>query len=521
MEAQSPMPPRPHPFVPFRLFCSTAVSKGMADDDPCKQFFVTLREAIGFDDGDGSGRNDRGCFVNDDKDGNSLGNRAFHWLVITSFLLDVEYLFEELPEIIKYQKVIVYYGSVEGNSMQAMRQWEQVLGNSGKTVEFIRLVPSDPPYSATNPLPFKLPYGVHHSKFFLSGYEEEGKHMCRIGIHSANLRRSDIERKTQGIYVQDFPAKAPKKQAAAAVNPYKRAKVDEDDDLRQFEDDLITYMESYRYYVRGQIWFSPSTTQSGGLTDRSHSILTLLRRYDFSCAYAVLVPSVPGYHQARDMPKFGYYKIHKAVKNARSGRAGSNQSSSGETETPKPIIFQVSSLGTIQNRWLIKLLAAIDSNCHRNDPSTYLPAGKSIPQGKTPPLETRMKLVWPTVEEVRTCVEGYAGGGAIPGTTEKLDKDFLLPLYHRWSNPDTNILGPLRTARYAPHIKTFVQPGDGDEIHWMVLTSHNLSKPSLGEFQTDTKTNERRLMIQHWELVGHSFQFLVSFFQSTLEHSFT
>lgn len=136
------MPPRPHPFVPFRLFCSTAVSKGMADDDPCKQFFVTLREAIGFDDGDGSGRNDRGCFVNDDKDGNSLGNRAFHWLVITSFLLDVEYLFEELPEIIKYQKVIVYYGSVEGNSMQAMRQWEQVLGNSGKTVEFIRLVPS-------------------------------------------------------------------------------------------------------------------------------------------------------------------------------------------------------------------------------------------------------------------------------------------------------------------------------------------------------------------------------------------
>lgn len=97
----------------------------------------------------------------------------------------------------------------------------------------------------------------------------------------------------------------------------------------------------------------------------------------------------------------------------------------------------------------------------------------------------------------------------------------LRPLYHRWSNPDTNILGPLRTARYAPHIKTFVQPGDGDEIHWVVLTSHNLSKPSLGEFQTDTKTNERRLMIQHWELVGHSFQFLVSFFQSTLEHSFT
>ena len=83
----------------------------------------------------------------------------------------------------------------------------------------------------------------------------------------------------------------------------------------------------------------------------------------------------------------------------------------------------------------------------------------------------------------------------------------LRPLYHRWSNRDTSILGPLKTARYAPHIKTFVQPGNGDEINWMVLTSHNLSKPSLGEFQTDSKTKERQLMIQHWELVG----ILVSF----------
>ena len=131
------MPPRPHPFVPFRLFCSTSASKAMAsDDDPSKQFFVTLRQAIGFDDGAGS-RNDCGH----DEDG-SLGSRAFHWLVITSYLLDVEYLFAEIPELTNFRKVIVYYGIVEGNSMQAMKQWEQMLENSGKTVEFIRLVPS-------------------------------------------------------------------------------------------------------------------------------------------------------------------------------------------------------------------------------------------------------------------------------------------------------------------------------------------------------------------------------------------
>ena len=116
------MPPRPHPFVPFRLFCSTAVSKDMSNDDPCKQFFITLREAIGFDDGAGS-RNDRGRFVNGDEDGNTSGNRTFHWLVITSYLLDVQYLFEELPEIVKYKHVIVYYGIAEGNSMQAMKNW--------------------------------------------------------------------------------------------------------------------------------------------------------------------------------------------------------------------------------------------------------------------------------------------------------------------------------------------------------------------------------------------------------------
>jgi len=66
----------------------------------------------------------------------------------------------------------------------------------------------------------------------------------------------------------------------------------------------------------------------------------------------------------------------------------------------------------------------------------------------------------------------------------------------------------LKTARYVPHIKTFVQPAYGKAsmeplIEWILITSHNLSKAAWGEIQncsTGRSAGNKVLFIRHWEL---------------------
>ena len=121
-------------------------------------------------------------------------------------------------------------------------------------------------------------------------------------------------------------------------------------------------------------------------------------------------------------------------------------------------------------------------------------------------LPLPVKLVLPTMDEIRTSVCGYRGGGPIPFRTKNVDKEFLQPLFHRWSHRQrNNINDPLRTKHHAPHIKTFLQPSSTNDnsIEWLVLTSHNLSTTAWGQIQlrsVQSRTDEKILYIQHWEL---------------------
>jgi tyrosyl-DNA phosphodiesterase-1 len=123
-------------------------------------------------------------------------------------------------------------------------------------------------------------------------------------------------------------------------------------------------------------------------------------------------------------------------------------------------------------------------------------------------LVGKMKIVWPTVEEIRTSIEGYQGGNSVPGKANNVNKDFLTPLYYRWSKPGAeynNNADPLKTAKNVPHIKTFLQlstsdNGDVPSIEWLCLTSHNLSKAAWGEFQNSAGSTSKVLFVRHWEL---------------------
>jgi tyrosyl-DNA phosphodiesterase-1 len=117
-------------------------------------------------------------------------------------------------------------------------------------------------------------YGVHHTKMFLTGFSDG---TLRVIIHTANLRYSDIHLKAQAAYIQDFSLKQ---------NPYVG--------YCEFEKDLLSYIESYQYHT-SQAWDGQSRT-----------LAQELRRYDFSSARAVLIPSIPGRHSLTRPPHWTF-----------------------------------------------------------------------------------------------------------------------------------------------------------------------------------------------------------------------
>jgi hypothetical protein len=422
----------PQLFTPFYLYASRASTTTTSysylqtnDGGKSTKYFRTLRQMIGFDNDDMTRRK----------------KRKYQWLAIFNFLVDFSYLTKNLmPDLLQFHRIIVFYGTNTDQEDEAnMNRWRQLIVGTDSTVEFISLIPSDPPRSKTNPLPIKIPYGVHHTKMFLMGYrdETESRDYCRVVVHTANLIQGDIEYKMQGAYCQDFPLK-PKtgNRVHQVVNPYKKQRVenqiegkssnsgwpfDDEEENCQFEEDLITYLESYRYLTR-QTWCTASSSSStspaastndGYLSDKPMSWLQLIRQYDYSTAYAILIPSVPGRHRRNVYDNFGYLKLRQAIILSTSPQKQNGK----RTTPPAPLICQISSIGSLNVKWLDQFLSAIDSSStHELDPEHDISSSgeggkKSVHTDKQRPLSSRLKIVWPTMEEIRTSIEGYSGGG--------------------------------------------------------------------------------------------------------------
>ena len=392
------------------------------DQDQC----WTLRQMIGLDN---SKKNDA----------------SITWIIISNFLVDFEFIIEEIPELLSV-KTLIFYGVAENSPLP----WKQLAGDD--QFECVCLDPSAPVDSPHNPTGQQIPYGVHHSKFFLVGFDDQTIRVC---IHTSNIRHSDIHLKAQAAFVQDFPLK----EASSSR-------------MSQFEETLISYIASYRY-TKKHCWDN-TTTKKGAI---AYSLLDLLRRYDFSTAMGVLIPSTPGYHRLDSSQPRGHLKVRKAVADHASDK---NLSS---------IVCQFSSMGSLNARFLLDLQRSMDA---------WAAKRKDVVDKK--PLS--LKLVYPTVQEIRSSVEGYAGGRSVPGSTKNVNKPFLRPLYHRWSSPDNSkITNRLLKPRNVPHMKSYFQlHSDNDSMSWFLVTSHNLSKAAWGEVQTSSRFGGRRLFIRHWEL---------------------
>lgn len=406
--------------APIRLL-RTADEKGQSSS-PASQFSMSLREVLGFD-----------------------GNRpdaSIDWLVISNYLIDPEFLLNEIPELVSVPCTVVFYGYEESSFMG----WKNMVGEEAIDLRCLR--PSDP-IGPTNPLGQIIHYGVHHTKLFLVGFSDG---TLRVVVHTANLRYVDIHLKSQGLYIQDFPLK---KTSNTTPSP--------------FETTLLDYLDTYRY-TEPRCWLRGS---------KPEFLRGLIRRYDFGSACAVLVASVPGYHRVDAKELKGHLKLRRAIVQH------TVPNGSGPV---KPIVCQFSSMGSLSEKWMHEFQTSLDTRLARR----AVGAARDT-------SALRIKIVYPSVEEVRRSVEGYRGGCSVPGSTKNVSKQFLGPLYHRWgSKPASNTApNPLWKPNHVPHIKTYFQlSSDQQAVEYFVLSSHNLSKAAWGELNSDA----RHLFIRHWEL---------------------
>jgi tyrosyl-DNA phosphodiesterase 1 len=259
---------------------------------------------------------------------------------------------------------------------------------------------------------------------------------------------------------------------------------------------LVNYIESYQY-TKSFRWDAHDPN------DTVAPLAEQLRKYDFSAALAVLVPSIPGYHKLNQKHKMGHLKLRQEVARIRQGEANRKQPTAG------PIICQFSSIGSLTLKYLHRLAYSMD--VARACVGTGV--GDTSEDDESKPL--KLQLVYPTSDEICNSMEGYRGGNSVPGSLKNVSKNFLNSLWHRWSvqksflsslaltrEDDEATSNPLWKGNNVPHIKTYFQlTNDTDEaMEWFVLTSHNLSKAAWGDVQNSTKHNEKRLFCRHWEL---------------------
>ena len=440
-------------------------NKGIRNDNTLHWSFSqceTLREVLGIDAPDAQ------CAPSSaaEADTPTVGGKTIDWLIISNYMIDFHYLLDEVPELVSIPRVVVFYGCAETEPPPI---WKQ-----NNAVDLRRLDPTEAPRTVVNPTSQRIPYGVHHSKFFLIGYNDE---TMRVVIHTANLRNSDLHLKAQALYRQDFPFKT--------LDSSSESSQSSSANTSPFEETLLDYLDTYKFQ-EPRIWRPGESRQF---------LRQVIKRYDFSAAGVVLIPSTPGYHRLDEKESRGHLKVRETlnnqqatVSNKKTRHASVRSEVSGQTSASDqgPIICQFSSMGSLTEKYL------------REEFQTSFNASKSRTSSNLV-----LKIVYPTVQEIRESVEGYRGGASVPGPARNVQKPFLRPLFHRWTTPPICSVNPIHKGNNVPHIKTYYQlkpRGDEMAMEYFIVTSHNLSKAAWGEIQNSARHGGRRLFVRHWEL---------------------
>ncbi|RYO80846.1 hypothetical protein DL766_008961 [Monosporascus sp. MC13-8B] len=324
-------------------------------------------------------------------------------------------------------------------------------------------------------------FGTHHSKMLILIRHDD---TAQVIIHTANMIAKDWTNMTNGAWVSPLLLRS----ATATAARDDAVEVEATDAAaigsgERFKADLLSYLRAYN-----------------AKRDVCGPLVGELRRYDFSAVRGALVASVPGKHDVDDEPQVTRWGWAAARHALRTVPCHHDQQAAGKKKAE--IVAQVSSIATLgaSDAWLRRTLFEALS-------ATAAGTGKPKPD---------VRVMFPTADEIRRSLDGYASGGSIhtkiQSAQQKKQLQYLRPIFCHWANDcDKGVLqdGPAREGgrkRAAPHIKTYIRycggdgNGDGERtaIDWALLTSANISKQAWGEAATNNGSGQIR--IASWEI---------------------
>ncbi|KAL3103747.1 hypothetical protein niasHS_001349 [Heterodera schachtii] len=280
------------------------------------------------------------------------------------------------------------------------------------------------------PLPFA--YGTHHAK--LSLFESEDGRALHVVVGTANLVPEDWGAKTQAFYhARGKFAMAAKKAKGDAVAVTANAIVNsggttstaltsavaaetafveqqtvtaststEGQQQQRFRDDLVAYLRAA---------YPPS---AGEVHRTIQFWVERIEQADFSHIKDRIVASVPGRFQRSATNgdascRFGHLRLRRLLSEAFSAE---------ERQRHKTFVGQFSSVGSLGARpeaWLC------------DEFLTSLSGGRSMISASS------LKLIYPSVENVRRSLEGYAAGLSLPYSSQTHQKQtYLKQFLHQW-----------------------------------------------------------------------------------------
>ena len=310
--------------------------------------------------------------INDIFDGDNK-----EYVCIFNYMLDPEWLFNECPTLLTIP-VLICHGqkSLESVLIENVVSSRVDLGNET--------------------------YGSHHTKMMIIFYSNG----VRIAIGTANLIEGDWATKTQGFYVQDFPLLSHNSDHTTTTNTTSTTYNND------YMIDLSDYLKEIKLYS--------SFTQKV-LTEK---VINRLPLYDYSNAYAILIPSVPGQHKV--------YTPSSSTSNATSNRIGINKW--GHLKIKSSLDYYYDHLHThpttpssnsdinivnteiLENHTFIQC-SSLGSLTKNEAYITELTSSMKATREK-------LKFIWPTVETVRNSLEGYNAGTSIPCDSKNMYDDY-------------------------------------------------------------------------------------------------
>ncbi|CAH2101303.1 unnamed protein product [Euphydryas editha] len=272
------------------------------------------------------------------------------------------------------------------------------------------------------------PFGKHHTKMMILCYEDGS---MRVVVSTANLYIDDWENRTQGLW---FSPRCPELPADSMPH--------DGESPTMFKRSLMRYLG--HYHLPQLVYY-----------------LDRVKRCDFSHINVFLVSSVPGSHFDLD---WGMNRVGTLLRQHCEIPASENRS--------WPLLAQASSLGS-----------------YGNDPKLWLTGDflhnftkiKNQPQMLSQPPS--LKIIYPSLENVKQSHDDLLGGGCLPYSAEAHKKQpWLNGFLHQWLATCTG------RNKAMPHIKSYTRISpDNKKAAFYLLTSANISKAAWGSLNKGNK----------------------------------